>query len=212
MEWTGKSLAGQTVATVPMDAMMPRSRAALFTWAKDMWDRKVVQDPIMFAKMADLPSQEDFIDGLDSDVAKAQRENRDFAVGRPCIPKNFDDHAKHISRHNDFRKTLRYEAMPAEWQELVDNHLLAHERMAAEQMGSQVAKANINPALAAVPTAGGEAPLPMGMVSGMNVGQNGAPGMDLTGGSVPQWGGTMRGRPAEGPTGAETPVTPNTPL
>lgn len=212
VEWTGKSLAGQTNASIPMDAMMPRSRAALFTFAKDMWDRKVIQDPIMFTKIADLPSQEDFLDGLDTDVAKAQRENRDFAVGRPCVPRPFDDHAKHIARHNDFRKTLRYESMPEEWQNLCDQHLQAHERMAAEQMGNQVAKDQIHPALPAVPTADGEAPLPMGIVSGMNV-QNGAPGQQLTGGGYPQWNGAQRGHAQmEGPTGPATPITPNTPL
>ncbi len=160
VEWNGKALAGQTVATIPMDAVMPRSRTALMAFAKELWDRKIIQDPQMFTQIADLPGQDDLLDAINPDVAKAQRENRDFATGKPMIPKNFDVHAEHIKRHNNFRKTLRYESMPAEWQELVDNHILTHERMAAEEMGSQVMKSNIHPALAAVPTAAGEAPLP----------------------------------------------------
>jgi hypothetical protein len=201
VEWNGPSLAGQTIASVPMDAVMPRSRAALLTFAKDLWDRKIIQDPQMFTKMADIPSQEDLLDGIDTDVAKAQRENRDFAVGRPVVPRPFDNHAKHIARHNDFRKTLRYESMPVEWQNFCDQHLQAHERMAAEQMGNQVAKTNIDPNLAAVPTADMEAPLPAGIVSGMNM-WNGAPGVDLTGGSRPDWKGTATsGRPAQAPAG-----------
>ena len=164
VEWNGESLAGQTSVSIPMDAVMPRSRTALMAFAKELWDRKIIQDPQMFTKVADLPGQDDLLEGLDTDVAKAQRENRDFAVGKPMVPKDFDDHAKHIQRHNDFRKTLRYEAMPEEWQSYCDQHLQAHERMAAEQMGSQVAKLGIHPALPGVPTAGGEAPLPAGML------------------------------------------------
>jgi hypothetical protein len=159
VEWNGASLAGQTVAEIPMDAVMPRSRTALMAFAKELWDRKIIQDPQMFTKVADLPGQDDLLDAINSDTAKAQRENRDFSVGKPVVPRDFDDHAEHIKRHNDFRKTLRYEAMPEEWQGLCDQHLLAHERMAAEQAGSQVAKMNIHPALAGIPTAGAEAPI-----------------------------------------------------
>ncbi len=164
VEWNGDSLAGQTTVSIPMDAMMPRSRTALMAFAKELWDRKIIQDPQMFTKVADLPGQDDLLEGLDTDIAKAQRENRDFAVGRPTVPRDFDDHAKHIQRHNDFRKTLRYESMPEEWQMYCDQHLETHERMAAEQMGSQVAKLGIHPALPGVPTAGGEAPLPAGLL------------------------------------------------
>jgi hypothetical protein len=192
VEWNGQMLAGQTEASIPMDAVMPRSRTALMAFAKELWDRKIIQDPQMFTKVADLPGQDDLLEGLDADVAKAQRENRDFGAGIPRVPNDFDDHAKHIQRHNDFRKTLRYEALPQEWREYVDDHLLAHERMASEQMGNQVLKAGIHPALAAIPTAGGEAPLPQGLPGapvgpavgdvaqepGVPSGREGMPGME----------------------------------
>ena len=159
VEWTGKALAGQTVAHVPIDAVMPRSRTALMAFAKELWDRKIISDPQMFTRIADLPDQDDLLDGIDPDAAKAQRENRDMAVGRTAVPRDFDNHAKHIARHNEFRKTLRYESLPAEYQELVDLHIQAHDTLAKEEMGKSVAEANVNPALAMAAGAE-EAPLP----------------------------------------------------
>lgn len=185
VEWNGESLAGQTNVTIPMDAVMPRSRTAMMAIAKELWDRKIIQDPQMFTKVADLPDQDDLLDGIDGDAAKAQRENRDMAVGRTVVPRDFDIHEVHIKRHNAFRKTLRYESMPEEWQQLVDMHVQAHATLAAEAMGTQVNKANIHPALAASPTAAENAPLPEGMLPGME----GA-------GALP---GPTSGRPAEMP-------------
>lgn len=170
IEWNGKSLAGQTIASVPMDAVMPRSRTALMAFAKELWDRKIIQDPQMFTKVADLPGQDDLLAGLNSDAAKAQRENRDMGVGKVVVPRDFDVHAEHIKRHNDFRKTMRYESMPPEWQEAVDDHIVAHERMAFEEAGKQVAKMNIHPGLGTVPTAANEAPIPMAPPPGGNLG------------------------------------------
>lgn len=176
VEWNGASLAGQTNAMIPMDAVMPRSRTAMMAMAKELWDRKIVQDPQMFTKIADLPDQDDLLDAIDTDAAKAQRENRDMAVGRVCVPADFDQHETHIRKHNMFRKTLRYESLPEEMRQMVDQHVQAHATLAAEAMGTQVNKANIHPALAATPTAAENAPLPPGMVPGGAEGGM-APGM-----------------------------------
>lgn len=162
--WTGKSLAGQTRAVVPLDSVMPRSRAALMAFAKELWDRKIIVDPAMFAKVADLPSHEYLIDSMDRDASKAQRENQAMALGEICVPAEFDNHGTHIKRHNDdLRKTLRYETLDEAQRTIIDKHVLAHEIMAAEEMGKQVAKMNVNPALAASATSQEAAPLPPGM-------------------------------------------------
>lgn len=185
VDWTGKSLAGQTIAVVPMDAVMPRSRTAMMAFAKEMWDRKIINDPQVFARAADVPSQEYLIEAMDADVAKAERENRAMATGRPVVPAPFDIHAKHIDCHNKFRKTLRYETMDEESRKRCDDHLQAHEVMAAEQMGTQVNKANMHPAMAAVPTADAAAPLPPNMLPGLPPGN-----MPLDGSVPPVLGGT----------------------
>lgn len=159
IDWTGESLCGQTVAEVPLDSVMPKSRAASFAMAREMHDRKLIGDDFeTFARIADLPDQKYLLDALDQDKAKAARENRAMGLGKICVPADFDNHATHIKRHNDFRKTLRYETLTDEQRELVDMHIQAHEVLAAEEMGKQVNKMNVNPAFAAAANQS-EAPL-----------------------------------------------------
>jgi hypothetical protein len=90
--WTGKDLMGQTDAMIPMDAVMPRSRTAMMAFAREMWNNKVIQDPKLFAMIADLPDQRSFLDALDKDDSKAQRENEQMAAGVVQIPAEFDNH------------------------------------------------------------------------------------------------------------------------
>ena len=157
-QWTGEALSGQTVATVPLEAVAPRSQAAQMQLAMEMWDRGIISDPKQFALFANLPGAEDFTAGIDHHVSKARRENHELAVGNVAVPAEFDNHATHINEHNRFRTSAKYEGLPDELRDLVDTHVLAHEVMAAEEMGTQLAKAAVSPALAGAAQAG-EAPL-----------------------------------------------------
>lgn len=145
--WTGKDLMGQVGAMIPMDAVMPRSRTAMMAFAREMWNNKVIQDPKMFARIADLPDQQSFIDALDRDDAKAQRENEQMAAGVVQLPAEFDVHKTHIKAHNEFRKSLRYETMSEHDRELVDKHIKGHVVMEAEAAGMMAQKAQVHPAL-----------------------------------------------------------------
>lgn len=174
VSWTGAALAGQTVVDIPMDAVLPRSRAAMLSFAERMVSLGVVDakaKPDLFAKLADLPDQSGLLTALDEDAAKAERMIQlmctlpeDSPNWEAIVPKEFDNHATHIARVNTLRKSSRYEAMDPWRRELVDLYVQAHETMAGEQMGAQVAKSMIHPALAAVPTAAGAAALPEGLV------------------------------------------------
>jgi hypothetical protein len=126
----------------------------------------------MFTRIADLPDQDNLLDAIDADKAKAQRCMRDLAVGRIPVPRDFDDHAKSIEVGNKFRKTLRYESLPEEFQSNVDMWIQAHETMAAEEAGQQVAQMNVNPALAAA--AQGSEPAQIPQMAGMMEGMPGA--------------------------------------
>lgn len=166
VNWTGKSLAGQTVVNVPMDAVMPRSRAAMLSFAERMLTIGVLPKdrPDIFAKIADIPDQDSLLEGVDPDAAKALRENHLMSIGQTPIPKDFDNHATHIARHNVFRKSARYETMDPEMAQLVDLHIQGHETMAAEEAGKQLAKAHISAALSGAPTGNEAAALPEGIV------------------------------------------------
>ncbi len=162
VQWTGKDLMGQTCAYVPMDAVMPRSRTAMMAFARELWNNKVITDPKMFAHVADLPDQQHFIDALDRDDAKAQRENEQMAAGVIQLAADFDNHATHIKCHNEFRKSLRYETMSESDRHLVDKHIMGHEVKSAEAAGMGAQKMQVHPALGMSPNAAGTPPQPLG--------------------------------------------------
>lgn len=159
--WTGRDLMGQVSAMIPIDAVMPRSRTAMMAFAREMWNNKVIQDPKMFARIADLPDQQSFIDALDRDDAKAQRENEQMAAGVIQIPAEFDMHKTHIKCHNEFRKTLRYETMKLEERKDVDAHIQGHVTMEAAAAGLMAQKAQIHPALGLTSDGLGTPPQPI---------------------------------------------------
>lgn len=152
VRWTGKSLSGQTTAIVPEEAIQPRSKAAMFAQAKDLLDRKVIT-PNQFVQMAEIQGPEDIMVGLNADAARAKDENADMAAGVVRLPDDFDSHGDHIFIHNTFRKSRRYMALSEEDRKIFNDHVQAHETMAAEEAGKLAAQQNVHPALAAAPTA-----------------------------------------------------------
>jgi hypothetical protein len=176
VRWTGKSLEGQTHAIVPEEAIQPRSRAAQFAMARDLWDRQITQDPVVFAKIADLQGQDDILAGLNLDASKAERENHLMAQGEVMIPRDFDNHGVHIAKHNEFRKTERYETMDPKIQHIYDAHIQAHETMAAEEAGKREAQLQTSAALAAAPT-GAEIPPTPQEAAAASAGPGGKPNM-----------------------------------
>lgn len=153
--WTGKALRGQTGAIVPVDVILPRSRAAMQEFATRMMEMfpDAGLGPADFAKLADLHNQRDFLDAVSPDVSKARRENHLMALEEVPQPRKWDDHEQHIREHNRFRKSVEYEALSDDTREIVDLHVQAHATLAAEESGQAVARGAINPALAATPTA-----------------------------------------------------------
>lgn len=157
-EWTGKDLGGQTNVTIPIDSIMPRSRAAMQAFADKAMQMGLIQSLDEYAKVAELPGGSDIVNAVMPDVAKAQRENSEMANGEVKIPAPFDDHAVHIEHHNRFRKTEMYELLPPSLQVVVDEHVQAHETLAAELMGRNVHQATLDPNLALSPNADGSPP------------------------------------------------------
>lgn len=150
--WNGAMLKGQTRALVPLETTLPVSQAAQQAFARDMWDRGLIKDPVVFARMLRLPQRE-LMGVIDADVWKAQRENVRMSMGHAIHPALFDDHAKHIAEHNRDRKSDSYIYASDTVRKIKDYHIEYHEKMAAEQLGRQTQLASMNPALAALPQA-----------------------------------------------------------
>lgn len=161
-KWTGRHLAGQTTATVPLDATAPKSRAAMQAWLVELgqtFPGLLPQNPVMLARMFDLPNASMFGEFIDADVSQAESENHLMAVGivpglddKP-YPMPWDDHAKHIAEHNRFRKSQAYINSPSDVRKIVDDHLAAHEKLALEETLEQRELNMIEPGAAAVPQA-----------------------------------------------------------
>lgn len=150
-DWTGKDLQEQYRAEVPVDAVLPRSRAAQMEVAREMVQMGMIQDIETFSIVAELPGRRQLIERMQPNVAKARRENAHMAVGEVRIPAEFDDHEKHILEHNVFRMSEKWDRLPTAIQEIVNDHIQAHENMAAEALGQQRAQAAVDPMTAAIP-------------------------------------------------------------
>jgi hypothetical protein len=159
--WTGQSIRGQTNTYVPLENVMPFSKAAQQAWilnlATQLPNLLPVGNPAVMARMLDLPNADAFLQVLDPDAAKAQFENSMLAIGNIVLPESFDNHGKHIAEHNAFRKQPGYQFMPEELRMVIDEHIAAHEQMNLEQAANQ---AQLGPAAA---LAQGDEPLGSGV-------------------------------------------------
>jgi hypothetical protein len=161
-EWTGKRLKGQTTATVPLDVVLPHSRAAVQAWTSSLFaqfPQLLPQDATVMARLMDMPNVDAFAELADAQVAQAQRENLLMSIGQiPALderpfPMPWDDHAKHIAEHNRFRSSDAYIFAPAEYRQIVDWHLQGHEKLAAEQVIKQQQLEQAAPGFSALPQA-----------------------------------------------------------
>lgn len=160
VKWTGKDLMGQTTVTVPLDAVLPKSRAAMQQFAQSLVQMGLVTSLSQFATIAQVPQYRDLVARTDPDLAKAQRENHALMEGETPMPAMFDNDETHINEHLAEAKSARFERSPKGYQQNLLNHIKIHENNAAHKMGSAVARGKTAPALGAVPRADGGPVLP----------------------------------------------------
>lgn len=145
VHWTGSDISGQTTAIVPLEAIIPKSRATSIATADKMVQMGLITDPEMYYEVAELSDRGQVSAITNPDAAKARRENHMMAIGSVMIPATFDVHAIHIKELNDFRKSARYENLPQDIKNIFDQHVTAHETMEAEEAGRQAAKLAMSP-------------------------------------------------------------------
>lgn len=147
--WTGKKLAGQTQATVPLEAVQPRSRAASYQLASDVFMKFPQMPPRAFATIADLPGIEDLLANIDPNTEKQRRENHEMALEIPAIPELWDDDQLHIDELNRFRLSARYEGLSDTAKGYLQMHEDAHKQQIGEKAAEQSAMQTLTPDLAA---------------------------------------------------------------
>lgn len=169
-KWSGKNLKGQVVAEVPLDAIMPRSRAAQEAFAKEALQMGLITTLPEFYKLADIPMDKDILEVLSPDVAKARRENSQMALNNIAIPVPFDDHNIHIAEHLTFMKSSEWDMLDADIQNTFRLHVQAHATLSAEELGRQFTKSQFNPLLATAADASGAPALPIEALAGAGLG------------------------------------------
>lgn len=145
--WTGKDIKGQVAAEVPLDALIPRSRAASEARADRLLQQGLIPSIADYFKLAEIPMDRDTLEVLSPDVAKARRENAMMALGRPAVPAPFDDHAQHVHEHLVFMKSVEWDFLEPDVQQTIYLHVQGHSTMSAEELGEQYAKTQANPVL-----------------------------------------------------------------
>lgn len=185
-KFTGKDLAGQVDAEVPVDAVLPHSRAAMQAFAEKALQMGLIRNVAQFVRLAEFPGQDDLITAVAPDVSRARRENHQMALGKAAIVEPFDDDEIHLQELTDFQKSVRYEMLDEETKNLFALHAQAHETQAAEKAGRTVAEGQVSTGLAATPNADGSPALPGEAAAALPEGTN--PAVDLPampGGPVP---------------------------
>ena len=155
--WNGAELQGQTKVTVPLESTTPQSRSALVAQYMEMAGAfPQITEGVprhQLLGLFNMPGRRGLEESVDPDAAKAQRENSLLVAGEVPFPAQFDDHAVHMSVHNNFRKSRTYEFMPDELRQSVDDHIQAHQRFIEEEAIAQAQLNDAVPGLAALPQA-----------------------------------------------------------
>lgn len=165
MPWVGRELKGQVVAEVPLDSVMPRSRAAQEAQADKLLQMGLITTITEWARVADVPLDKDVLELVSPDVAKARRENATMALGVVQVPAAFDDHNIHVAEHLTFMKSAEWDLLKPEVQEIILLHVQGHTTMSAEELGKQAALAMQDPLLATAASPIGAPVLPMEALS-----------------------------------------------
>ena len=160
VRWTGGDLQGQTEATVPLDAVMPRSRAAARAQALEMVKLGLIESVEEYELVAEVSPRDRLSSTVKPAADKARREIHQLVQGIAVVPRDFDDHRTIITEVNRYRMSGHYDLLPEDRQLLIDEYAQAHENLAAEDQAKKLAQTAVSPALAAAPEANEGEPLP----------------------------------------------------
>ena len=155
-KWTGKVLEGVRRVHVPLESTRPISRAARQARIVEMAERfpafAQTLSPSALAKIFDVPADHAMAT-VAPDVASALFENQLLLTGEVPLPEPWEDHEAHMSQHNAMRTTPAYRYAPPQIQQIIDDHIDAHQRLIEEEMSQQMALNQMQPGMAAMPQA-----------------------------------------------------------
>lgn len=163
-KWTGKTIAGQTKVSIPEDAVIPHSRAAMQQFAETIAKMGLLPPGqaglTLLLELAEVPNREQSLWYVNAPEARSRYDVSRIFQGEIVEPRDFQNHKVAIEVGNRARMSPRYDQAGKKIQERLDLFVQTHETMAAEEAGQQMAKAAVSPALAGAATANQAEPLP----------------------------------------------------
>lgn len=138
-QYSKADIANQLDVHVSAESALPRSKSARAQLVTDLWAGGVITDPHVFVRMLDLPGTDFLLETLSLDAKQAEREHAALLAMEPVEVRPWENHEAHYAKHNEFRKTEEYEALPPEVQAHFDAHADTHMQIIASLQAAQAA-------------------------------------------------------------------------
>lgn len=126
--WHAEAVHPGTQVRVVRMSGLGRTRAQRLETLNLLWDKHVITDPDVFARLMDMPFPS-FTDPAARDVRLARAENIEMSTHIATRPNSWDNHAVHIREHNEFRKTQEYRALGMMEKSIFEWHVTGHEQL-----------------------------------------------------------------------------------
>lgn len=128
-DFVGSMLSGVAAVQVQAGSALPRSKAARQQFFMDLYSMGAETDPRKLKQELELGEGEP--DEIAKDEMQAERENDLMERGQMAPIKDWFNHEVHIRVHRDMMKSVDYEALPPQIQDIFDQHDAMHQRYLA---------------------------------------------------------------------------------
>lgn len=146
--YRGSDIQNRLDVHVTPESALPRSKSARVQLLMELQARGMFQGkPQEFVRALDLPGMDAIVRDMDLDEKRQAREISHMLEGQDAEVYPWDNHAVHLYKLNEFRKTVDYEMLDDETKGRIDAHASVHEGMLNPQMGVPTPGTNDDPAM-----------------------------------------------------------------
>lgn len=134
--YKGADLKGYNDVRVEAGSALQTSKAAKQAFIMDLMKNQLIP-PDKGLELLDLAGVDRLYEDLQTDIRQAQRENMRMGVGQSLQINTWDNHQIHIDRHNQFRKSEAFEALPDQVKAIFEAHVQTHTAYVRQQQVQQ---------------------------------------------------------------------------
>ena len=105
------NITGQLDVHVSTETGITRSKSAMVQLVMDLNEAGIITDPSHVLRLIQMPGMDFLTEAFNVDTRQAQRENEYLQLGEEVQVNTFDNHAVHVSEHDNFRKSSEYDKL-----------------------------------------------------------------------------------------------------